>query len=233
LLDDKFSENEENSNNTTTTTTVTAITAVAPQNRSLRSNSSGSLKKDEDEIPCRDRLNKALAEADTIDSVDLSTHVKKGEKLGEADFYKLSRCINLKTLNLAGQDAVANLPDNISSLTKLESINISKCHLKQVPQALCALTNMSELILRLNGLKAWPTEVNRLRLRRLDLAFNDIATLKLTAKGGTASLPFFKQKDAPSPIFSALRVLDLSFNQLTSFPVQGKSKLFYAYKVSI
>lgn len=61
--------------NSTTTTTTTGQQPI---------------KKEEDDVPARERLQKALLDPDNVDNLDLSTVVKKGEKLTEADYGKVN-----------------------------------------------------------------------------------------------------------------------------------------------
>lgn len=140
------------------------------------------------------------------------------------------RCGNVKQLNISGQDG-SLLPDNIATnMPKLEVLNLCKCHLRAIPPCVTHLPSLSELNLRLNALKTWPHELNKLKIKKLDLSFNDIAQLRLVAKQGSSLFSGLARKEPANQLLLSLKCLDLGFNQLNGFPTQGIYIMFIFHK---
>lgn len=103
---------------------------------------------------------------------------------------------------LPHSEKLKKLPESISKLTQLQSLDLRNNQLKTLPESLGQLTQLHSLILRDNQLTTLPESLGRLtQLDSLDLRDNKLTTLP-------ESLGQLAQ----------LRSLDLSNNQLTTLP---------------
>lgn len=85
---------------------------------------------------------------------------------------ELSLLTDLKTLNLSGQDLI-QLPQTITTLTKLEFLSIDRNKLESIPAAIDNLKNLKGISANSNKLKDLPKEMGSLKeLRTASFANN-------------------------------------------------------------
>jgi Leucine-rich repeat (LRR) protein len=80
----------------------------------------------------------------------------------------------IKTLSLY-YNGIAELPQDIDKLKKLEELNMSANYLKNLPTSFANLDNLKDLDLYDNDFDVFPEEITKLKnLDKLDLSFNNI-----------------------------------------------------------
>ncbi|MBE9210815.1 leucine-rich repeat domain-containing protein [Nostoc sp. LEGE 06077] len=114
---------------------------------------------------------------------------------------EIASVTQLQTLNLS-RNQLTQLPEAISSLTQLQTLNLFGNQLTQLPEAIASLTQLQTLNLFGNQLTQLPEAIaNLTQLQTLDLSHNQLTEL-------------------PEAIanLTQLQTLDLSHNQLTELP---------------
>ncbi len=136
----------------------------------------------------------------------------------------LSLLTQLQSLNLSNNQ-FTTLPSWIGELTQLQALNLSSSHLMALPEWLGRLTQLQSLNLSGNQLTALPDWLAQLTpLQSLTLSSNQLKTLP-KALGGLTSLQILdlsgnQLTTLPDDlgILTSLKTLDVSGNQLTTLP---------------
>lgn len=97
--------------------------------------------------------------------------------------YFVANLRSLTVLNL-NNNAITNLPSDISKLISLEKLSLDGNHLRTLPIELCALKNLLELRIANNRLERLPLELGFLsRLEELHVPLNKLRELPEVGKG--------------------------------------------------
>ena len=107
-----------------------------------------------------------------------------------------------KRFEIPDDEKLTQLPESLSQLTRLQSLDLANNKLTDVPEAIGHLTRLQSLNLASNQLKAAAETIGQLtQLRSLDLSFNQLTDVPET----TGQL-------------TQLQSLNLAYNQLTDVP---------------
>ena len=127
-------------------------------------------------------------------------------------------------LDLSGL-SLTSLPESISRLTKLQTLNLADNNLASLPESIGRLAELQELNLARNGLTSLPESINQLAgLQAMDLWANKLATLPESigqlARLQALGLRGNKLAILPESIgrLAGLQALDLRNNNLASLP---------------
>ncbi|XP_063303074.1 leucine-rich repeat-containing G-protein coupled receptor 5 [Pelobates fuscus] len=150
--------------------------------------------------------------------------------VGRSSFQHLPE---LKTLILNGASQITEFPD-LTGTTSLESLTLTGSQLVHLPEVVCyQLPSLQVLDLSYNHIKDLPSFTGCQRLQKIDLRHNEVyeirsATFQQLLVLRSLDLSWNKitviQPNSFSSLPSLIR-LDLSSNQLTSFPVMGLNGL--------
>jgi internalin A len=120
---------------------------------------------------------------------------------------------------------LTELPESVSKLTHLQTLDLSSNQLTELPESLGHLAQLRTLSLSVNGLTVLPESLGRLtQLQELHLSRNQLAELpeslgRLTQLE-TLDLSWNQLTGLPESLgqLAKLRFLDLSYNRLTTIP---------------
>ena len=107
----------------------------------------------------------------------------------------ITRLTNLQSLDLR-HNSLSEIPDSITRLTNLKSLDLSNNSLSTIPESITRLTNLKTLYLNSNSISAIPESITRLqKLTRLNLDENPITEppLEVVKEGIEAIRQYFKQ----------------------------------------
>lgn len=168
--------------------------------------------------------NKITTLSDDFAELPALTHLA----LGHNDFQNIPpqifRLRSLKILDLSGNNL--NLTDQLTKLTGLETLDISKCNLVSLPTWIGEMTSLQQLYIQNNRLTALPDEICQLtKLKRWNGGgnlFTQLDNLHLGMLENMEELLFAECQLDHFPHglgrMTNLRVLDLTGNQLTVLP---------------
>ncbi len=160
-----------------------------------------------------------LSELDILEEMDASRCIFLDSRIPDCFFNLLP----LQRLNMSG-NAIKAIPDDISALTNLRQLNLSRNEIKEIPECLFRISTLQSLDVSWNSLYLIPESIKSLKcLRQLDLSNNRIRqfpsfrfdTLQCANLSGNCLESFevgFQSLDAP------LIDLDLSRNNLAMIP---------------
>ncbi|XP_067949573.1 malignant fibrous histiocytoma-amplified sequence 1-like [Watersipora subatra] len=155
------------------------------------------------------------------------THLTLCDLLEESFLLRLNTLTELKSLDLSYSSFYQGLPSSISQLRSLESLNLSNCHLRDLPPWLNTFTRLKELNLSENSLSdGLPEVVSQLNLlESLELSFCSLTGLPTTLKALTRlkvlNLSANPLSDGLPEVVSQLNLLEslnLCYCELTGLP---------------
>ncbi|MBD2177554.1 leucine-rich repeat domain-containing protein, partial [Pseudanabaena sp. FACHB-1998] len=136
----------------------------------------------------------------------------------------ITRLTNLQSLDLS-YNSLSEIPDSITRLTNLQSLYLSNNSLSEIPDSITRLTNLQSLDLSYNSLSEIPDSITRLtNLQSLYLSYNSLSEIpdSITRLTNLQSLDLRNNSlsEIPDSItrLTNLQSLDLSNNSLSEIP---------------
>jgi len=155
-------------------------------------------------------------------TLDLSASIEGESHKLSALPESLTQLTRLESLNLSNNELKV-LPESLGQLTQLRSLDLSSNDLKALPESLGQLTQLQSLDISQNQLKALPGSLTKLtNLRSLNVSQNELKALPKTL-GHLTQLQSLNVsnnllKSLPSSLseLTGLKSLDLTRNELTA-----------------
>jgi Leucine-rich repeat (LRR) protein len=116
---------------------------------------------------------------------------------------------------------LTSLPDTIGNLVNLEILNIHDNKLRSLPVTIGNLKNLRHFKASKNMLEELPSSISRIFLRTMDLSYNLLKSLPEELRADELDLSYNDLSDESLPDFLLHHKykLDLSFNNLNTFPI--------------
>ena len=110
-------------------------------------------------------------ELDSITKISINNH-----DAGVTSIEGIHYLHNLKELFLYWQDGLTEIPEEIGTLSNLESLDIRKAGITEIPDSICNLTKLRTLNLKDTGISKLPDNIGNLS----DLKYLDISETSVT-----------------------------------------------------
>ena len=131
----------------------------------------------------RDKLGKfstndvvTQAELDTITRLSISGNTTDHIQVISLEGIQYLR--NLDSLEIRNQNSVTSIPDWVSSLTHLKTLEFSQCDIDYLPDFVCDLVSLKSLDMSRTNISALPEDIgNLVNLKSLNISYTNITSL--------------------------------------------------------